>query len=437
VLLPSSESLAERLLRGDAKLAAELAASLISPRRNNFVERPWGGTAMRRFKRLCDLPDQIETTGMGLGEAFEIAAYDVDDEARKYPSRLQLRDGSELTLPQLLARHGETFLGRELVVRHGACFPLLPKTLDIRQLLSVQGHPQGHTEAYVIIEAEPGATIRVGFAADVDGVALRAELAAGLQRQRELLACFTPRSAAQALQTLLGPWFTARDAGVASLEVSLQDLLFDRSSWPKVAALLTELKALYWRVLDGLNAIPVAAGQVIHNATPVRFLARSGRLPSAEVHALGNPEGLEILALEIRRPGPTFRAWDNVRFPMRNVDVDAGIATLSLRGTVGADFVAEPQAVPGRPGVFCSVDSAYFRVEHLRPTRLVPVTVPREPPHSLHVVAGEIVVVADDGRDIGALARGESALVPIGVGAYGIRTETSAEIVKASLPLKS
>ena len=45
----------------------------------------------------------------------------------------------------------------------------------------------------------------------------------------------------------------------------------------------------------------------------------------AEVHALGNPEGREILALEIRRPGPTFRAWDNVRFPVRDVDVDAAL----------------------------------------------------------------------------------------------------------------
>jgi hypothetical protein len=83
------------------------------------------------------------------------------------------------------------------------------------------------------------------------------------------------------------------------------------------------------------------------------------------------------------------------------------------------------------------VDSEYFRVEHLRPARLAPVTVPRELPHSLHVIAGDVAVVAEDGRDVGALSRGESALVPIGVGAYAIRTETSAELVKASLPLES
>jgi mannose-6-phosphate isomerase class I len=425
------------LLRGDAEIATELAAGLLTPRHNNFVERPWGGTAIRRFKRLCELPEQLEVTGMGLGEAFEIAAYDEDEEAAKHPSKLRFGDGSELTLPQLLAKHGERLLGAELVARYGPRFPFLPKTLDIRELLSVQGHPQGCTEVYVIIEAEPGATIRIGFSADVDGPALRRDLTAGLERQRELLACFTAGLDAHALQVAVGPWLARRSAAPASVESSLRDRLAERAAWPKVAALLTELKALYWRVLDGLNAVPVAAGQVIHNATPARLLTGTGRVPSAEVHALGNPEGREILALEIRRPGPTFRAWDNVRFPLRHVDVDAAIAALNLRGTTARDFIAEPRAVTGRPGVYRSVDSEYFRVEHLRPTRRVPVAVPRELPHSLHVIAGEATVVAEGGRNIGTLARGESALVPIGVGAYAVRTDTSAELVKASLPLES
>ena len=431
--MPQSESLAERLLRGDAALASELAGELISPRRDNFVERPWGGTGMRRFKRLCELPAQLEVTGLGLGEAFEIAAYDADEEAAKYPSRLRLRDGSEITLSRLLATHGEILLGREFVGRYGARFPLLPKTLDIRELLSVQGHPEGCTEVYVIIEAEPGATIRVGFAADVDGAALRTELTAGLDSQRELLACFRKDLDPQAFQAVVGPWLATRRATAASLEPALRDRAREQSALPRIAALLSELKALYWRVLDGLNVIPVTAGQVIHNATPARLLSGANRFPSAEVHALGNPEKREILALEIRRPGPTFRAWDNVRFPLRNVDVDAAIAALNLKGTTAADFIVEPRAVPRRPGVYRSVDSAYFRVEHLRPTRDVAVTVPRELPHSLHVIAGEVVVAAESGRNIGALGRGESALVPIGVGAYVIRTPASAEIVKASL----
>jgi mannose-6-phosphate isomerase class I len=435
--LSKSRSLAERLLDGDAALAANLASSLVAPRRNNFVERPWGGMAMRRFKRYCELPDQFGVAGSGLGEAFEIAAFDADAEAAQFPSRLRLTDGSELTLPQLLSRYGATLLGQRFVARHGACFPLLPKTLDIRELLSVQAHPEGCTEAYIIIAAEPNATIRVGFAADVDAATLRADLAGGLRRQRELLRALAPQGAAQHLQSLMKPWLAERAAETARLEPSLRGLLVEPQAWANVAELLTELKALYWRVLDGLNAISVTAGCVIHNATPARLLEGTTRLPAAEVHALGNPEGNEILALEIRRPGPTFRAWDNVRFPIRDVDIDAAIAALNLRRTSAAEFVVEPRPVPGRPGVYCSVDSRYFRVEHLRPTAQAGVAVPSEPPHSLHVIAGEVTVAAAGSRIVGTLGRGDSALVPVGVGAYEMHTEAAAEVVKASLPIES
>jgi hypothetical protein len=425
--------LAKRLLQGDIALAEQTASALIVPRRDNFVERPWGGTALRRFKR-SELPDQGGTTTASVGEAFEIAAFDMDPEAARYPSRLRFEDGSELTLPQLLARHGDVVLGPSFVAHYGACFPLLPKTLDIRELLSVQAHNPGDTELYVIIDAEPGATIRLGFSADVDGAKLRDELLLGLRRQRELLQGLAPQSDQHRLQTLLKTWFADRGAAMAGVEADLRPLLGDGDPWPPVADLLGELKALFWHVLDSLNTIPVATGQIIHNATPPRLLAGSTRLPSAEVHALGNPERREILALEVRRPGPTFRAWDNVRFPVREVEVDAAIAALNLRRTSAADFVVEPRAVPGRTGVYCSVDSPVFRVEHLRPEAEAPVAVPAEAPHSLHVLAGEVIVVADDERLVGRLARGDSALVPIGVGGYAVHTDTSADIVKASLP---
>jgi len=61
---------------------------------------------------------------------------------------------------------------------------------------------------------------------------------------------------------------------------------------------------------------------LIYNANPEAVSAATGRSRSAEVNALGNPQGKGFLALEIRRPGPTFRAWDHVRFPLRPIDVD-------------------------------------------------------------------------------------------------------------------
>jgi mannose-6-phosphate isomerase-like protein (cupin superfamily) len=164
-------------------------------------------------------------------------------------------------------------------------------------------------------------------------------------------------------------------------------------------------------------------------------LAQTGqRVASAEVHALGNPEGREILALEIRRPGPTFRAWDNVRFPVREINVDAAIAALNLVGTAAADFRIEPAAVAGKAGVFRSVDSAFFRVEHLRPSGQLSVQVDAEPPHSLHVLAGAATVTNDAGSVIGSLGRGDSAIVPVGVGRYVVSADADADIVKVSLP---
>jgi hypothetical protein len=200
-----------------------------------------------------------------------------------------------------------------------------------------------------------------------------------------------------------------------------------------VETCLAALHGVYWSVLDALNAIPVAAGDVIYNANPARVVAAGGRPASAEVHALGNPEGRGVLALEIRRPGPTFRAWDNVRFPLREIDVDAALGALNLGATRPSEFVVQPKGV--RPGVRRSVDCEYFRLEHLAPTKAQPVDVPASPPHSLHALAGRVTVRGAAGLELGALERGQSALVPVGVGAYRVvAVKESAELVRVELP---
>ncbi len=429
-----TKSQARALLDGDRDAAARLAALPLKPLPTNFVERPWGGLRIREYKGVSPLDHQPRNPGAGLGEAFEIAAYDADEEARQYPSILELGDGSRVSLPELLATHGETLLGREFVARHGACFPLLPKTLDVAELLSVQGHPEGNPEAYLIIDADPGATLRLGFARDIDPEPFKRELTAGRADQQRLLDAVTLDAAA--LQTVLKPWLAARDDGVERVLPAFAGKLAQGVEPAVLVPLLERLKALYWSVLDSMNAIPVRAGQVIYNANPPRIAAAAGKAPSAEVHALGNPEGREILALEVRRPGPTFRAWDNVRFPLRAVDVDAAIDALNLRRTAPEEFLVEPQPVAGRRGVFCSVDGEAFRIEHLRPRPGALVDVPAEPPHCLHLLAGEVALERPDGTPLASLRRGEAALVPIGVGAYRARAlGDGVELIKASVPV--
>jgi len=407
----------------------QLATRLLKPWRDNLVERPWGGSRMRAFKRL-PLPER----DLGpIGESFEIAADDGDDEARRHPSLLTLDDGSRIGLPALLAVHADTLLGDEFVRRYGRRYPLLPKLLDVVELLSVQAHPPGNTEVYVIVAADPGATIRVGFAADVAAGALAAELGAGRREQQRLLDLVAHAVTPDELQAEIKGWLACRTASPAELEATLKPKLGAAVRWSDVAASLTALHGVYWRALEALNALPVKAGDVIYNANPPRVVAASGQPASAEVHALGNPEGRGVLALEIRRPGPTLRAWDNVRFPLRPVDIDAALANVNLAATRPEDFIVEPKAV--RPGVRRSVDCEYFRLEHLEVPAGGALEVPASTPHSLHALAGKVGVCGPDGRALGNLERGESALVPVGVGAYRVVADDEpAALVKVDLP---
>src|SRR5690606_31508852 len=176
-------TIAQALLDGREDVLERVASAPLKARADNFVERPWGGFKLREYKGLAGGAAGAER----LGEAFELAACDADAEARSYPSIIRFSDGSELALPELLQRHAARLLGPGLAEAYGRAFPLLPKTLDVKELLSVQGHPEGHTEVYVVIDADPGATIRVGFARDIDGAALAARLEEGRAKQQSLL----------------------------------------------------------------------------------------------------------------------------------------------------------------------------------------------------------------------------------------------------------
>lgn len=426
---PETPPLADAIRAGDEQVLARITAAPIMPLNNNLVSRPWGGRWLCAYKGLSPIPHRR------WGESFEICAFAEDDEASAHPSIIRLEDGSEINLPELLAVTGSAILGEEFVATYGRQFPLLPKTLDIAELLSVQAHPEGLTEAYIIIEADEGATIRLGFKDDVNPAHLGQRLKGGRQLQQRLLDCLCDDVDLETLQTTLASNFAQRTLTVDAVLPAFEPLLqigADR----KVGKTLRMLKEHYWEVLDLLNEISVTPGQVIYNANPEAVSAVTGRPQSAEVHALGNPEGNEILVLEIRRPGPTFRAWDHARFPLRPIDVDKTLDALNLRATRPADFIVTPQPLADRPGVFRSVRSEWFVIDHLRPRPEAEVALPDGTPmHTLHAIRGTVELLTSNDRTLASLPCGQSALIPLTMGGYRLTTaDSDAEVVMVTIP---
>lgn len=96
------------------------------------------------------------------------------------------------TLAQAAAEEGAALLGARAAARTGARFPLLIKLLDCQDWLSIQVHPNddqavrlegagqfGKTEAWHVLEAEPGARLIAGVNPGVSASALAAAIRAG------------------------------------------------------------------------------------------------------------------------------------------------------------------------------------------------------------------------------------------------------------------
>lgn len=123
---------------------------------------PWGGRKIaERYKAGLGL-DRLDDV---VGESWEVSV------EPSFPSRL-IR--SDEPLAQAIASAPVDWLGMEVAARHGGQTPLLVKLLDAADHLSVQVHPadadpalgpdeSGKPESWLVLEAEPGAGIYLGF----------------------------------------------------------------------------------------------------------------------------------------------------------------------------------------------------------------------------------------------------------------------------------
>jgi mannose-6-phosphate isomerase len=191
----------------------------------------WGGRALARFLGK-NLP-----AGARVGESWEVS---------DHPAHASVLATGSLyghTLRRLMEEHREELLG-PAAARFGR-FPWLIKFLDARDWLSVQVHPDeravrallpgegAKTEAWLVLDAQPGSLIYAGLAPGVGPTELREAL-----RQRTVADClhrFEPRPG----DLVFLPAGTVHAVGGGVLLAEIQqtsDATFRLYDWDRIAA---------------------------------------------------------------------------------------------------------------------------------------------------------------------------------------------------------
>ena len=125
----------------------------------------WGGEKILPYKSIVSDQKQV-------GESWEISG------VKDNESIVAEGPDAGMMLPELIKRDGAKLLGAVNYERFGEEFPLLIKFIDARQDLSIQVHPndeqawelhqsKGKTEMWYVVDADPGSSLRSGFAKKV------------------------------------------------------------------------------------------------------------------------------------------------------------------------------------------------------------------------------------------------------------------------------
>lgn len=152
-----------------------------------YKEKVWGGRSFETLGR--DLPGDENT---GIGESWELADLTTTSASggggnAEYSV---VADGplKGKTIRELMQQYGDALLGQGVKPSDDGGFPLLIKFLDAKENLSVQVHPSPEyaaahedahlkSEAWYIIDHEPGAVIYKGLVPGTTPEQLRAALA--------------------------------------------------------------------------------------------------------------------------------------------------------------------------------------------------------------------------------------------------------------------
>lgn len=198
-----------------------------------LVAKPWGGRRLADWGRV--LPDEGTW-----GESWDVSDLDPAATTQSDPASRVLGgpfDGQRLE--DLIASHREDLLGASADVN--GRFPLLVKTLDAREHLSVQVHPPAawihrdptanlKTESWVVLDATPGAGMWIGLDHDVSAEQLH--VSASTPAVTELLSWIPARPGA--VHHLPAGVVHALGAGVMVAEVQTpSDTTFRLYDWTR------------------------------------------------------------------------------------------------------------------------------------------------------------------------------------------------------------
>lgn len=253
------------------------------------------------------------------------------------------------TLDALAADHGEALVGSRGMALLGARFPLLTKLIDAADWLSLQVHPDdalarelygedavGKAEAWLVLEAEPGAELVTGPADGLAEGALLASIEAGTTSHEH---CH--RSPAVAGQTLMLHTGTLHAIGAGTFVFEIEqpsDLTFRISDWGRPAGRqLHRVEAL--RAVDpARHAVPAGHGFRLEGGA-LEVPEFRLELPDVTAGAVRRDPGgrsLEIVTTlrgELRLAGD---GWSEILAPYETLVVPASAAAYTIAGGAGA-----------------------------------------------------------------------------------------------------
>lgn len=314
-----------------------------------YQYRLWGGRRLESW-----LAAQLPGDGP-IGEAWLLS--DRDD----HPSRVAEGPFKGRTITQLIEQSAEQILGR-LSPRFRR-FPLLLKFLDVSGMLSVQVHPSdtktelisqgetGKTEAWVVLEAEPGSRVYAGLISGTTSADLRA---LSKKTVNDCLASFSPRRG-QGLLIEAGVVHALGD-GVVVFEVQENsDVTFRLYDWDHIDPHTGHPRAL--QVEQALACVDFAQGAIVPIDEAIQPAARQRLFDCSH-----------FLLWRLQSAAP---------FPVGAADAPRVLVCIDGIGHIeyaGSDYAMEKGAVVLMPAV---VGVCHFRPEG--PVTMLEIAVPEIP----------------------------------------------------------